>query len=48
MPTIKDVAKHCGLSISTVSKYINGGHVLDDNSIIIEQAMQELKEEPLF
>ena len=28
--TIKDVAKYTGLSIATVSKYINGGRVLEE------------------
>jgi transcriptional regulator with XRE-family HTH domain len=30
--TIKDVARETGLSIATISKYINGGNVLDENS----------------
>jgi LacI family transcriptional regulator len=40
--TIKDVAKHTGLSIATISKYINGGNVLDKNKEKIEKAIQEL------
>lgn len=40
--TIKDVAKHTGLSIATISKYINGGNVLDNNKILIDQAIKEL------
>jgi LacI family transcriptional regulator len=40
--TIKDVAKMAGVSISTVSKYINGGNVLDENRERIEEAIQTL------
>ncbi|MDD4094719.1 MAG: LacI family DNA-binding transcriptional regulator [Oscillospiraceae bacterium] len=40
--TIKDVAKRAGVSIATVSKMINGGNVLEDNRIAIEQAIEEL------
>lgn len=40
--TIKDVARVAGLSIATVSKYMNGGHVLDDNRVAIEQAITTL------
>lgn len=40
--TIKDVAKHTGLSIATVSKYINGGNVLESNRVLIENAIREL------
>ncbi len=40
--TIKDVAKATGLSIATISKYINGGNVLDDNKVLIEKAIKEL------
>ncbi len=31
MSNIKDVARLTGLSISTISKYINGGNVLAEN-----------------
>lgn len=41
-PTIKDVAKETGLSIATISKFINGGHVLDENRAAIEKAIREL------
>lgn len=37
--TIKDVARVAGLSIATVSKFMNGGHVLDENRLAIEQAI---------
>lgn len=40
--TIKDVAKYTGLSIATISKYINGGNVLDQNKQIIEEAIKTL------
>lgn len=40
--TIKDVAKLTGLSIATISKYINGGNVLDNNKVLIDQAIKEL------
>jgi len=40
--TIKDVAKHSGLSIATISKYINGGNVLENNKILIESAIRGL------
>jgi transcriptional regulator, LacI family len=40
--TIKDVAKYTGLSIATVSKYINGGNVLEKNRKLIEEAIQVL------
>jgi LacI family transcriptional regulator len=40
--TIKDVAKYTGLSIATISKYINGGNVLDRNRKVIEEAIRVL------
>lgn len=40
--TIKDVAKKTGLSIATISKYINGGNVLEENRIAIQSAIEEL------
>ncbi len=40
--TIKDVAKYSGLSIATISKYINGGNVLDNNKEKIEEAIKVL------
>ncbi len=40
--TIKDVAKYTGLSISTISKYLNGGNVLEPNKKSIEEAIQAL------
>ena len=40
--TIKDVAKHTSLSIATISKYINGGNVLEENKIKIREAIEML------
>lgn len=40
--TIKDVAKETGLSLGTISKYINGGHVKEKNRIVIEKAIKNL------
>lgn len=40
--TIKDVAKYTGLSIATISKYLNGGNVLEENRKLIEEAIRAL------
>lgn len=40
--TIKDVAKYTGLSIATISKYINGGNVLEKNRILVDKAIKAL------
>lgn len=40
--TIKDVAKYTGLSIATISKYINGGNVLEQNKEAIDEAIKKL------
>lgn len=40
--TIKDVARETGLSIATISKYINGGNVLDENRASIDRAIARL------
>lgn len=40
--TMKDVARISGLSIATISKYINGGNVLEENRVVIEKAIKEL------
>lgn len=42
MSTIKDVAKYTGLSIATISKYINGGNVLEQNKVLIKDAIEKL------
>lgn len=40
--TIKDIANKTGLGLATISKYLNGGNVLEKNRIAIEQAIKEL------
>ena len=42
MSTIKDIARETGLSLATISKYMNGGHVLDQNRERIEAAIEKL------
>ena len=42
MATIKDVAKLAGVSMATVSKYINGGNVRPDNLEAIRSAIEQL------
>ena len=42
MATIKDVAKMAGVAPSTISKYINGGHVRAENAEAIRQAIATL------
>ncbi len=42
MATIKDVAKQAGVSVSTVSKYINGGHLRGNNADAIAKAIADL------
>lgn len=42
MATIKDVAQRVGVSTSTVSKYINGGNLRQENAEAIRQAIVEL------
>lgn len=42
MATIKDVARMAGVSLATVSKYINGGNVRGENAQAIRDAIQEL------
>lgn len=42
MATIKDIVKHTGLSLGTVSKYLNGGNVREENRAKIEAAIREL------
>ena len=45
MATIKDIKKKTGLSLATISKYLNGGNVLPENRIKIEEAIKELNYE---
>ena len=40
--TIKDVARLSNVSIATVSKYINGGNVKEENRVNIENAINQL------
>ncbi len=40
--TIRDITKMTGLSLATVSKYLNGGNVLPENRKLIENAIAEL------
>ena len=42
MSTIKDVSKYTGLSLATISKYINGGNVLAENKQRIDEAVEQL------
>ncbi len=41
--TYKDIQRLTGLSLSTISKYFNGGNVLDENRKAIERAAAGLK-----
>ena len=40
--TIKDISNKTGLGLATISKFLNGGNVLDKNRIAIEKAIKEL------
>lgn len=40
--TIKMVAERAGVSVATVSKYINGGNVYEENRIKVQKAIDEL------
>ncbi len=42
MATIKDVAQRANVSVSTVSKYINGGEVRPQKAEAVRQAIEEL------
>ncbi len=42
MAKIKDIAQATGLSIATISKYINGGSLREYNRIAIEKAIEKL------
>lgn len=42
MATIKDIARETGLGLATISKYLNGGHVLDENKAAIDSAVERL------
>ncbi|QHQ60853.1 substrate-binding domain-containing protein [Anaerocolumna sedimenticola] len=40
--TIKDIAKYTGLGLATISSYLNGGNVREENRKKIEAAIKEL------
>ncbi len=40
--TIKDIAQKTGLGLATISSYLNGGNVRENNRVLIEQAIKEL------
>lgn len=40
--TIVDIKERTGLSLATISKYLNGGNVLPENKVKIEAAIKEL------
>ncbi len=40
--TIRDIRTRTGLSLATISKYLNGGNVLPENKRKIEAAIQDL------
>lgn len=40
--TIRDIRDKTGLSLATISKYLNGGNVLPRNRKLIEEAIEEL------
>ncbi len=42
MATLKDIAKETGLSVATISKYINGVKLKDKNRLAVERAIQKL------
>ena len=42
MTTIKDVARRAGVSPSTISKFMNGGNVREENAVAIRAAIAEL------
>jgi DNA-binding LacI/PurR family transcriptional regulator len=44
--TIRDVAAYSGVSLGTISKYINGGALKEKTRLKIEKAVQKLKYKP--
>ena len=40
--TIRDIKNRTGLSLATISKYLNGGNVLPQNRELIEEAIDAL------
>lgn len=43
--TMKDVKERTGLSMATISKYLNGGNVLPENKVLLDEAIKELNYE---
>ena len=41
-PTITDIAKDTGLSLATISKYLNHKSIRPENARIIEESIQRL------
>lgn len=44
--TIKDIKEETGLSLATISKYLNGGKVLEENAQRIRAAVEKLQYQP--
>lgn len=44
--TIKDIREETGLSLATISKYLNGGKVLEKNAQLIRDAVEKLHYQP--
>ena len=44
--TIKDIKEETGLSLATISKYLNGGKVLEENAQRIRAAVEKLHYQP--
>lgn len=42
MATVKDVAREAGVSVGTISRYLNGADIREDNKIRIEEAIKKL------
>lgn len=40
--TIKDIARETGLGLATISKYLNGGNVRQENKLLIDKAIKKL------
>ena len=44
--TIKDIRNETGLALSTISKYLNGGNVREENAVKIDAAVKKLDYHP--
>lgn len=44
--TIKDIARETGLSLATISKYLNNKKIREENRLLIEQAIHRLNYRP--